>query len=95
MAAELPFAQRMIFNTKKTPKIKLKRKKIDYFCRYKLFESYPGHATAVIRTFFFHFSPPNTMKNRLIELQIHTISYFYKNELKYNQRVFPKEHNTQ
>jgi N-acetyl-anhydromuramyl-L-alanine amidase AmpD len=60
IAAELPLAHRTRFKVKKIAKMQLKYKKIQFdFCRTK---SYPGHATAVIRTFFFHFSPPNTTK---------------------------------
>jgi hypothetical protein len=60
MAAELPFAQRTRFKMKKIAKPNLKI--MPYLLNSKSFKSYPGHATDVIRTFFFHLSPPNTTK---------------------------------
>ena len=53
-------------------------------------DAYPGHATAVIKTFFFHFSPPNTTKNRSVTRRIQIGVYFDTAERMCSQPVFPE-----
>ena len=52
--------------------------------------SYPGQATAVIRTFLFQFSPPNTARDRRLRYRHYGYAYFYTAVRPCNPPVCPK-----